>query len=401
MKAVRRLLSALAVIAAVISPVAQAGATPTDPAPTGSAPTRIDTDATGNPDPAGGAYFQGISGNGRYAMILARSNSTLVPKPHRTTGYVGSYLLRKDLVSGAVILAGVWFDGTPVRVSWSASAINHDGTRFAYVGIAADGFAALYYRNLSATSAVRKFPFTPDSWSAWNLALSSDDRWLSWMSSDNLGRTHLNRTEVDNGQTTELPICKDRTNGCDLTGGPSVSADGTKFVFRHRPDYSTPDVATFFDTASGQLRVLPEGTQLGGHTISGDGSWILYSTRTDCCAQLKKIATTPGSTPIPLRAWDHDGTTSLYPTSTDRTGNVVGYVRETADPGKYVGARRAYVHDQSTGTDTALPEPRPDLAYVAWPTITSDARVAVVREECLRGVSCEPTGTYTVRLSGP
>ncbi|WP_158841483.1 hypothetical protein [Saccharothrix deserti] len=398
MKAFRRLVVVLVAITAGIVPTAQAGAAPGAPRL-----TRVDTDAAGQPDPEGTAQMVGLSGDGRYALLSVRSNSTLVPQPHRTPTDEWTYMVRKDVRSGEIILASVQENGSPLGVSWSAGALGRDGTTFAYAGRYGEGPIVLYHRDL--TSGVRPIVTMPEGWTPTNVALSTEGRWLSWVTANTqVAGDILIRHDLHTGQTTTLLDCGDPRNGCYIYTGPYVSDDGNTIALQYRQTPADPIRLSVLDAASGELRTLPEGEQGEGFMISGNGEWIFYGRGFGCpsCGggrfELKRIATKPGASPELLRAWEDSVTWGVYPTSTNYTGNLVGYFRQTGVSGKYFAAARGYVHDLVTGIETLIPEPRTDVAYARSPSISSNSRVAVFGESCLWATSCTPTGLYAVAL---
>ncbi|MBB5802573.1 hypothetical protein F4560_002341 [Saccharothrix ecbatanensis] len=397
MRKLRRLVVALVAITAVVVPSAPAGAAAATPRL-----TRVDTDTAGQPDPKGGVVFTGLSGDGRHALLAAYSHSTLVPAPHRTPADQGVYLVRKDLQSGALVLVSVRENGSPLAVSWEAG-MGHTGTTFAYAGRVNAGPMVLYYRDL--TSGVRPIYTMSGDWSPNKITLSSDGRWLSWLARNNAAGGVIIRHDLHTGQTTRLLECADPLTGCYIYTGPLFSDDGTTIALQYRKTPADPIRLAVLDPGAVEPRILPEGVQGEGFVISGNGKWIFYGRGSGCpgCGggrfELKRIATTPGASPQLLRAWEDGVTWGLYPTSSDRTGTLVGYFRQTGDSGKYYAAARGYLHDMLTGIETRLPEPRTELAYAAQPKISSNSRVAVFVESCLSATSCYPTGTYAVALT--
>lgn len=387
----------LVAITAVVVPPAQAGAAPAAPLV-----TRIDTDTAGQPDPAGGVGVDGLSADGRYALLWAPSNSTVVPEAHRTPTNERTYFVRKDLRSGELILASVREDGGPLGTGWSIGAMGHNGTTFAYANWPDSGPIVLYYRDLA--SGVRPILTMPDGWSPSHIALSSDGRWLSWLIRNSTAGGVIVRHDLRTGQTTKLLDCADPSTGCYIYTGPVFSDDGATVALQYRQTPADPIRLAVLDPGAVEPRILPEGEQGEGFVISGNGKWILYGHGFGCpsCGggrfELKRIATTPGASPQVLRAWEDSVTWGVYPTSSNFAGNMVGYFRQTGENGKYFAAARGYVHDVLTGIETLIPEPRTDLAYAQSPTISSNSRVAVFGETCLWATACYPTGTYAVAL---
>ncbi|SHG21979.1 TolB family protein [Streptoalloteichus hindustanus] len=414
MHTLRRITVVFAVAAASVATTAGAAtALPTTEvaqhaAEDGRKLTRIDTDAAGNPESAGGEIrFAGLSGNGRYALFAVRTNSNMVPEPHRAPTPTGEYLVRKDTRTGATLLVSVTPDGRPLRLSpyWHHVAIGLDGTTFAYtapLGDSSSSDIALYHHDLA--SGVRQIATVPPRWSIESISMSADGRWLTWVSrSEWNGRwagDRIHRHDLVSGGTKVLLQCEDLFHGCYWHPGVSASDDGTKLVFRYQAKPQDPALVTLLDTTTGELRT-PSGAQSGSsYQLSGDGKWLFFTQSGDSDRfELKKVATTPGATPVSLGRWDKKATMHVSVNSVSRTGNLVGLmVMNSNGDDPYFRSPRTHILDQSTGGTSFLPDPRPGRTLPSFPTISRDGQVVVVQERCLRSLNC---GLHTGWYSSP
>ncbi|MEV0675168.1 hypothetical protein AB0I60_01460 [Actinosynnema sp. NPDC050436] len=393
----RKIIVALVAATAGIATTAQAAAE------TRPRFTRIDTDAGGAPESAGERTFVELSGNGRYALFSVRSDSNMVPEPHRTDRPLGTFLVRKDLRTGGTLLVSVKEDGSPLRAEWRYSAIGWDGTTFAYAtgisGLDPGYEGGVFHRDLD--TGVHRVATMEGRWYFDAIDLSADGRWLTWSGLEEEGRDNrIYRHDLTSGETT-VPVRCDAAvpfGGCWRSDGPLVSDDGTKLLFRYRAKPGDPLVLTVLDAVTGTLHSLPES---GSYTLSGDGAWIFSVVRTgEYHFELKKVSTAPGATPVVLRTWAEDTATwAAGVTSADRTGDLVGHYWLSRAQDTFADSR-ALVHDRRTGREITLPEPRPGTAFIISPTISGDARVAVVEERCPWVTECGPLGIYAIQLRG-
>jgi hypothetical protein len=355
----------------------------------GPAMTRIDKDAAGIPDTTEGVYPDGLSADGRYVLLSVRSSSELVPEPYRTTESRGFYGMRKDVRTGDLELVSVDPAGTPMRMGWAA--ISADGDTVAFEAYASDNVWRLYVRDFT-TGALREVPRTG---SVNDLAMSSDERLLTWWSSGG-----VYRHDLTSGVTEQLLSCPDPVNGCDLSR-PEVAADGNTFVLQYRRTPTEAKRLTLLNADTGELRALPEG---GGasdtYVISGNGQWVFYGC--DSCPAryvLKKIATTPGAVPTTVKAWTDGYTWAVNAYSVNHDGTLLGYERQRGDGPWYMSAP-GFVFDLVNQREIMLPQPR-DVAFLNDPIISADGGVVVGWERCLSGVEneeCFPSGSYAVSL---
>ncbi|MBM7814981.1 hypothetical protein [Saccharothrix algeriensis] len=397
----RRTIAVLAVATAGIPTAASVGVAAAQQAAgtaAAAAPrfTRVDTDAEGEPESVGGQEtgFLASSGNGRYALFAARTDSNMIPEAHRTSRGLGHYLVRKDLWSGAITLVSVDENGAPLVADWRTGAMSPDGTAFAY-GTGDKEEPSLFHRDLA--SGARRVTTLPWRWYIEHIRLSADGRWLTWAGLGEEGHNVISRHDVTSGETTELLKCNDPFDGCTRTSGMGVSDDATKFLIKYQPQRGEALRSTILDTTTGELRALPEDV---GHTLSGDGRWIFYAVRSgEYRFELKKLSTAPGATPVVLRTWEEDSLTwSVGVRSTNPTGTLVGYYWLSRDPNNFA-ASRTYLYDLRTGRETTLPEPRRGVADVIGPHLSRDSRIAVVKERCPWTTDCGPIGWYAIRLS--
>ncbi|MBB5958210.1 hypothetical protein FHS29_004818 [Saccharothrix tamanrassetensis] len=360
--------------------------------------TRIDTDATGAPESAGGREFIELSGNGRYALFSVRTNSNMVPEQYRTDRPLGTFLVRKDLRTGGTLLASVKEDGSPMRADWRYSAIGWDGTTFAYSnddsGLDPGYRGGVFHRDVA--TGVRRVATMPERWFFDAIDLSADGRWLTWAGLDEEDgqNNRIHRHDLVTGETTTPTLCA----GCWRSHGPVVSDDGTKLLFLYQTRSDDSSRLAVLDATTGDMHALPEG---GAHTLSGDGAWVFYVVTTgDYRFELKKISTAPGATPVVLRTWGEDTVTwTAGVTSSNRNGDLVGSYWFSRAQDTFADSR-ALVHDQRTGREITLPEPRPGTAFVTNPAISRDSRLAVVEERCPWVTECGPLGIYAIPLRG-
>ncbi|WP_147455281.1 hypothetical protein [Saccharothrix australiensis] len=325
-----------------------------------------------------------------------RTHSNMVPERYRTPYNLGMYLVRKDLRSGETFLVSVKEDGSPQVADWRYAAIGADGTTFAYSSGDTET-PSLFYRDLA--SGVRRVTTLPWRWFIESIALSADGRRLTWADLGEYGETRLNRHDIHAGTTELLEECTDWARGCWRYPGSVRSDDsGTRFLSYYRASHDQPFRTTLFDTATGERRALAEGS---GYRISGDGQWLFYVVRpVEHRFQLKKVSTRPGAAPVVLRTWEEDSRTlDVGVDSVDRAGSLVGYYWLSRDQRNFA-ASKAHVQDQSTGVEVQLPEPRKGTAFVIHPTVSDDARFAVVKERCPWVTDCGPIGWYTISLDG-
>ncbi|WP_433260683.1 hypothetical protein ACQPZF_24770 [Actinosynnema sp. CS-041913] len=391
----------LAAVAAGIATTAPAGVATAQPADAGGGHlTRVDTDAAGNPESEGGEINSvALSGNGRYALLYVRTNSNMVPEPYRTPTWTGGYLVRKDLQTGSTLLVSLKEDGTPQRADWRYGAIGWDGTTFAYSSGDSEE-PSLFYRDLS--SGVRRVVTEPWRWFIESITLSRDNRSLTWTSLGERSGNRITRHDLVSGETKVLLECGDFFTGCYRPSGLFVSDDATKLVFKYRATSKEPTLVTLLDTTTGALRTLPEATPDSSYRLSGDGKWVFFTLVNGEQIEIRKVSTTPGATPVPLRSWRVDETWSMRLHSVSPDGNLIGYTLMSGNRAdKYFASARAHVFDQATGRTTLFADPRPGKTYSTSPVISGNSRVVVVQEWCLGGISCGVrTGWYSSHLGG-
>ncbi|MBW4715562.1 TolB family protein [Saccharothrix obliqua] len=365
--------------------------------------TRLDTDATGNPESAGGEKFIELSGNSRYALFAVHSNSNMVPEQYRTDRELGYLLVRKDVRTGEIILVSRKEDGSPLRADWRYSAIGWDGTAFAYStgdsGLDPADRGALFHHDLE--SGVRRIATMPERWVYEVVDLSADGRWLTWAGLDDVGSDNqIKRHDLVTGETSTLIACDyNWVDTCWRSHGPAVSDDGNTMLFRYREKRGAPTSLTVLDATTGTLTALPENGST--FTLSPDGAWVFYVVQSGQYRfELKKVSTTPGAVPAVLRTWEEDSTTwYVGVSSANPTGRLVGHTWSDRNPDTFAQTR-ALIHDRETGEQITLPAPRPGVAFALSPNISHDSKLAVVDERCPWVTDCGPLGTYAVSLRG-
>lgn len=364
--------------------------------------TRVDVDPAGVADTASDSSAGKLSGDGHYLLIYARTNSNLVPEPYRTPDARGYFLLRKDLWSGEIIVAGLDESGNPIQTGWYSDTIDWDGQVFAYARFTAPH--TVFVRDLVAGTV------TPIPWSSqfdWNRPiLSGDGRWLAWYAGGpaQASRTLLRSDWRTGTEPTKLLDCPDGTTGCYIASDPVASEDLTTYVFEYRRTSSDPILLVMLNADTGNMTTLPESSQGNGYAISRDGQWIFYVLGTSCpsCGgstlHLKKIATTPNAVPVEIRSWDSSGTWAVAPRSADNGGRLISYLWQMGGGGPWRGATPAMVYDQASNRELQIPQARPK-AFLTEPLLSGDGATAIVGERCLWGENCYPVGIYAVALS--
>jgi len=356
--------------------------------------TRADTDPTGTPEPTSDALVDDVSGNGRYALITVPSNSPLTPAAYRTPGPAGRLLIRKDLQTGEIVLAGVRPDGGPATTA--TGSISQDGTKVAYTTQPESGLAGLYVRDLVART-IQSIPVPADR-APHDAHLSADGKLLSWtIDQDRSSSSVLHRVDLTTGTAKVVLSCENPSTGCYLATKPSVADNGKTYLIDYRATPADPVRLTLLDADTGQLRALPEGGQGDGFTLSGDGKWAVYSIGESGSHHLKKVSTAPGAAPVTLRTWTDDVTLTVSPVAISGDGGRIGFFRQTDEPGQWNFATRGYLYDQPSGREVPMPAPR-DGAYLGGPMISHDGSTAITREHCRSSVNCYPVGDYFLSL---
>ncbi len=158
-------------------------------------------------------------------------------------------------------------DGDAVQPDWSPS-----GRRIAYWAVDT-GQRDLY--TIPAEGGTRT-PVIVDAALDWSPRWSADGRYL-YFSSDRGGTMNIWRVPIDEatGQTTGAP--EPVTSGVANAEQPSVSADGSRLVFRSSQTSTNP-VAMSFDPATERVgpprQLLDRTGVLAPWSVSPDGAWL-------------------------------------------------------------------------------------------------------------------------------
>jgi hypothetical protein len=247
----------------------------------------VATDRFGNLDRSGATpYGVGLSGNGRYAFfdILARSNLA-PPEIYNPTSGV-RYLIRKDLITGDIVVASRGLDGiTPAPSASAYPSASYSGNVVA--------FTALINTPNGLTTRVWVHQLdTKQTWDAWTgipqghhagyLKLSSDGATLAFEAQPDTG-TGDNQSKIWRRTQTSSPQridkCLHWTVECNFGNFFSfdMSDDGRRIVYSFSGTSggnAWGSAAALWDQATGATTDLTPGfvsEHVSDVAISGDG----------------------------------------------------------------------------------------------------------------------------------
>jgi Fibronectin type III domain len=251
--------------------------------------TAITTDPLGNRDATGTAGGNGVvvSGNGRYAVFAAPGNSNIAPPEIYHPNNTQAYLLRKDLLTGAVVVASK--DGTtPVLFS-----IPH-GTENFFWDVSKDGDVVAFTVSDPTTSTSHLLVHTISTGLTWKPSdslptptaydprLSADGKTVAFLAETGPGHderpTNLYRRAVG-GAVQKISTCQ-FIPGCDEPATSfDMSDDGNRIVFEEdRFEVNPSGMVILWDSASGlrNLTPAPANTDTRGFdpVISTDGTTV-------------------------------------------------------------------------------------------------------------------------------
>jgi hypothetical protein len=235
----RSLRIPLAAVTALVLAPAPASAEVTQAAPTAR---NVAVDAAGKPDSTGqaGRHSSALSRDGRYLFFFTYNGSNLAPTSIRKAGGTSLYLLRKDLKTGAIIVASRRPDGrTPMPATdvgdlpvdlADGVAVSKDGSKVFY-GAYYTPYTGLHVTDLAQgrTRVVlnARAGFGPE-----DLALSDDGTTVAFAAVTSTGEHIYRRRLLE--PMKRVDNCAVKT-GCNsrlgTEGFVDMSGDGKKVVY--------------------------------------------------------------------------------------------------------------------------------------------------------------------------
>jgi hypothetical protein len=326
--------------------------------------TAITTDPLGRRDAQADAGRTGVvvSGNGRYVVFAARGDSNLAPPEVYRPDNTQNYLVRKDLVTGSIVVASK--DG-PVPVEYSIPR----GIGDFFWDVSADGDTVAFTRSDHVASRILVHTIsTGTTWRptddmatgsmAYDPRLSADGRTVAFLArvgpSSSENPHHLYR-RVLGGGLQQISNCQ-FIQGCDHPATSlDMSDDGKRIVYEEsRYSVNPSGVAVLWDSAAGRRNLTPGPANYDTRglqpVISGDGNTVAaYYLRTDDTGTTRQgLAVAPVSTGI--------GPEDILPDSIlfrtqdfNKDGTVLAYVDRAAGR-----ALQAMVLNLRTGARTGL-----------------------------------------------
>ena len=241
--------------------------------------TNIAVDELGKPDTTGtvGDRSIALAGNGRVAFFTVEARSNLAPPEVARANDTTTYLVRKDLDSGAITLASRGTDGaTPLAVSSERSnplkassvATNLDGAVVAFLTTTVP--PRLYVNNLSTGHSWHANAGVPNDHTVDSPALSDDGNTVAFRAqkpwvNDAGGAARLYR-RVNNQRLQQIDMADTCTFGdtpCPFGLAPSMSGDGKRIAYegprtkRYGSGYFVNTIAPMvYDAATGSTMNL-------------------------------------------------------------------------------------------------------------------------------------------------
>jgi hypothetical protein len=282
------------------------GIVPLDPLPGVLAGSGIHGDiavnaATGKPDDTGtaGEYGAALSGNGEYAFFYSEARSNLAPAAIYDPASTALYLLRKNVLTGAIDVASIGPDGhTPVRsgpepgtsftygvpAAGERPVVNADGSAVAYVDYAASSYTVLVHDFRTQTTwQIGSSAIVPEFLEG----LSTDGTVVDYSYQDPSSNAEHVFRQVAGGVPQQVDFCP-RLEAASCAFGPSGSmSDNGNLIAYEGYGWGSFGMVYIYNASTGQDSAAflpltcftPTGVPVpcedySSPVISGDGSTI-------------------------------------------------------------------------------------------------------------------------------
>jgi hypothetical protein len=375
----------------------------------------ISTDAYGNPDNTERAGKQGafLSGNGRYAFFSTYAKSNLAPPDIANPNSVAVYLLRKDLITGEIVLASRGLDGhTPVSLPsygalptdfpWRSSADGNIVAYMVYQRVSGEVRWRILVHNIAAQSTWDATASVSPALDAMWPRLSDSGEIVAYMVNTPTGAPALNWIlwRVARGGTPQQITRCVGFAACHYQYHEyGMSSDGNRIVYNltEERDYPLPEYSIpILWQAPGQWTNLMPNRRTredaSRPVISPDGSLVaVWYQNTEPSPDIAGIAVAPisagtiNSSHVVARN-DPEFPDLLNPVDLSRnegSGYLLGY-----NSGQRSTAYQAETYDPRSSTNGPIASS--GTGTHGWLNISDDANLAVWTQRCDQDLSCRP-----------